>query len=340
MNARPDSIDLAYFSGTGNTEYLVTRLAEKFSERKVPVRLTRIEDAPADRIPPAGGVLGLAYPIHALNAPSPVFDFISALPDGEGRRAFIVKGPADPFFDGGSSHLVIRALKERGWEVFHESMVVMPSNVFVRYPDSFIRRLLRAAETRLERIAGEVAGGISRLERPGPAARFLTRHLSRLETRGGKYFGRDLKVSSACDLCGLCARSCPVGNIRQEGREIIFGDRCIICMRCIYLCPRGAISPRLFRFFRLKRWYDLAALAGSGFQEQDSGEAGRGGIRRFFRGYLESSNEALRAGLTAVEEPVRSRPYRTRSNKMGLREGMNLDNIQELIARVEEEDHR
>ncbi len=290
MNFKPDSIDLAYFSGTGNTRYLARLLAEKFSERKVPVRLTRIEDAPADLIPPAGGLLGLAYPIHALNAPSPVFDFIAALPPGKGRRAFIVKGPADPFFDGGSSHLVIRALKERGWEVFHESMVVMPSNVFVRYPDSFIRRLLRAAESRTETVAAEIAAGVNRREKPGPVVRFLTRHLSRLETRGGKYFGRDLKVSPACDLCVLCARSCPVGNIREQAGRIVFGDRCIICMRCIYLCPRGAISPRLFRFFRLKRWYDLAALADDGVTGAAPGQpGGERGIFRFFRRYLDGS---------------------------------------------------
>ncbi|MDP8236589.1 MAG: EFR1 family ferrodoxin [Candidatus Erginobacter occultus] len=289
MNLKPDSIDLAYFSGTGNTGYLARLLAEKLSRRDIPVRLTRIAEASADPLPPAGGVLGLAYPIHALNAPSPVFDFISALPPGEGRRAFIVKGPADPFFAGGSSHLVIRALKDRGWEVFHESMVVMPSNVFVRYPDSFIRRLLRAAESRTETAAAEIAAGVPRLERPGPVARFLTRHLSRLETRGGKYFGRDLKASSACDLCGVCVRSCPVGNIRQEGREIVFGDRCIICMRCIYLCPRGAIRPRLFRFFPLKRWYDLGALSAAGPGQNAFGGKAGSGLQRFFRRYLEST---------------------------------------------------
>ncbi len=289
MNARPDSITLAYFSGTGNTEYLARRLAEKFIRRGIPVRRIRIGDALTRIIPPEGGVLGLAYPVHALNAPAPVFDFIAALPEGGGRRAFIVRGPADPLFDGGSAHLVIQALQVRGWEVFHESMVVMPSNVFVRYADPLIRRLLAAAESRTETVAGDVAAGTTRLRSPGPLARFLTRHLSRLETKGGKYFGRDLQASSACDLCGLCLRSCPTGNIRREGGKIVFGDRCIICMRCIYLCPRGAISPRLFRFFRLKRWYNLSALAASGREENGPrGKAGRG-IWRFFRRYLESS---------------------------------------------------
>ncbi|HQO33066.1 MAG TPA: DUF2191 domain-containing protein [bacterium] len=51
-------------------------------------------------------------------------------------------------------------------------------------------------------------------------------------------------------------------------------------------------------------------------------------------------NEALRLGLQAVETAPRSRPYHTRPHKMGLKPGMNLDNIQELLAQIEGENHR
>ena len=51
-------------------------------------------------------------------------------------------------------------------------------------------------------------------------------------------------------------------------------------------------------------------------------------------------NEALRAGLSAVEAPVRRRDYQTEGHALGLRAGRNLDNIQELLAQVEGEDAR
>lgn len=51
-------------------------------------------------------------------------------------------------------------------------------------------------------------------------------------------------------------------------------------------------------------------------------------------------NEALRAGLQAVEAPAKARPYHTRPRKMGLKAGRNLDNVQELIAQIEGEDQR
>ena len=51
-------------------------------------------------------------------------------------------------------------------------------------------------------------------------------------------------------------------------------------------------------------------------------------------------NDALRLGLAQVEKPMKRRHYRTRAHAMGLREGYNLDNIQELLARIEGEDTR
>ena len=51
-------------------------------------------------------------------------------------------------------------------------------------------------------------------------------------------------------------------------------------------------------------------------------------------------NEALRAGLKKIEAPARRIPYRTKPHEMGVKQGMNLDNIQELLAQVEQEDFR
>lgn len=51
-------------------------------------------------------------------------------------------------------------------------------------------------------------------------------------------------------------------------------------------------------------------------------------------------NEALRSGLDQVEKPAKCQSYKTEPHKMGLKAGRNIDNIQELLAQVEGEDHR
>jgi len=50
-------------------------------------------------------------------------------------------------------------------------------------------------------------------------------------------------------------------------------------------------------------------------------------------------NDALRIGLDTVLNPPPARPYRTEPRPMGLRRGFSYDDIAELLARAEGEDH-
>ena len=60
-------------------------------------------------------------------------------------------------------------------------------------------------------------------------------------------------------------------------------------------------------------------------------------LRKPFKAVL---NDALRRGLDQVEKPRKHRDYKTIPHEMGLREGLSIDNIQELLARVEGENTR
>lgn len=50
-------------------------------------------------------------------------------------------------------------------------------------------------------------------------------------------------------------------------------------------------------------------------------------------------NTALRAGLEEMLRPAAAKPYRTKPRPLGLRAGFSYDNIAELLARAEGEDH-
>ncbi|MCF7837486.1 MAG: hypothetical protein K9N49_02555 [Candidatus Marinimicrobia bacterium] len=69
--------------------------------------------------------------------------------------------------------------------------------------------------------------------------------------------------------------------------------------------------------------------------EDDILDRARALVGELHRPFRRIVNEALRAGLQAVEKPVRSRPYQTHPRKLGLKAGRSLDNIQELIAQIE-----
>ena len=63
------------------------------------------------------------------------------------------------------------------------------------------------------------------------------------------------------------------------------------------------------------------------------------GAARLGKPFKEVINAALRIGLDEVLKPAAGKPYRTKGRPLGLRQGFSYDNIAELLARAEGEDH-
>jgi len=55
--------------------------------------------------------------------------------------------------------------------------------------------------------------------------------------------------------------------------------------------------------------------------------------------FKEVINAALRIGLEGILAPSAPKRYRTKPRPLGLRAGFSYDNIAELLARAEGEDH-
>ncbi len=62
-------------------------------------------------------------------------------------------------------------------------------------------------------------------------------------------------------------------------------------------------------------------------------------VAKLHKPFKDVINAALRAGLDEVLKPPPARPYRTKARPLGLRQGFSYDNISELLARAEGEDH-
>jgi hypothetical protein len=63
------------------------------------------------------------------------------------------------------------------------------------------------------------------------------------------------------------------------------------------------------------------------------------GAKKLGKPLKEVINAALRMGLDSVLNPPPAKPYHTESLPMGLRQGFSYDNIADLLARAEGEDH-
>lgn len=255
-------IDICTFSGTGNTQYVADLYRCAFEARGCQVTMTPIEEIMLGRAPfPDGnGLLGVGYPVHALNAPRIVFDFLDGLPAGRGRRVFTFRTAGDSWMQGGATSMVRARLTARGYDVIHECLIVMPGNVMVAYRPQLVGQLARRAAELVPGAVDDILTGRRVLQENGTLIRLATIGFSAGERRGARFFGRSLRATDTCTRCELCARICPTGNIALEGDAVRFDGTCTLCMRCIYACPEGAIAPRILRFFVLRDGYDLAAM--------------------------------------------------------------------------------
>ena len=258
------SIGLFYFSGTGNTQVVTELLAEAFGRRGAQVQVARIEhvlQGKAQFAPQAHDLVGIGHPIHGFDAPRILYDFIAALPPVEHKRAFIFKTAGDYVsVNNAASKTAIRRLERKGYDVFYDRIVCMPSNWLVRYDDEFSKQLYDTAIVKTEHMAAEVLAGKGRELRIAPVLRWVIRWLSRGKDWGARRFGKGLYVTDACIDCGTCIDNCPTLNIRRENGQITFESDCVWCMRCVYACPQQAITARFARFCVLEDGYDIQAI--------------------------------------------------------------------------------
>ena len=74
--------------------------------------------------------------------------------------------------------------------------------------------------------------------------------------------------------------------------------------------------------------------------DPDNAARAKQGAAKLRKPFKDVINAALRVGLDSILTPPPARPYRTKPHPMGLRQGFNYDNISELLAATEGEDHK
>jgi flavodoxin/NAD-dependent dihydropyrimidine dehydrogenase PreA subunit len=286
-------IGIAVFSGTGNTAYVAELLGKELRSLGATVDIQQIDSTSfhvmdADTIdfdPSCYDLIGIGHPILGFGAPPLVLRFAEALPNGWGRM-FIFKSAADNHrINNAASEKLIKVLADKGYEVIHDFLYIMPCNWIMNYQRCFNLQIIDKAKEKVVFHARELITGTRSLMPVYQGWRQIGRILHYLETNyGRKQFGKALRVTNDCTLCGDCIRNCPAKNIREENQVVRFGENCLWCMRCVYNCQAKAIDAQ---------WMKWCIIEG-GYQLNDYVEASdicRNFITRKSRGYWKHFQE-------------------------------------------------
>ncbi len=240
-------VNIYYFSGTGNTAWVVSRLVERLVELGDEVTALSCEDVSASTIDPAAcDVMGIAFPVHASFAPAVFRDFLDEMPPGEGKALFAVTTAG--YAAGDTAWYAVKPLQAKGYEPFLLSNVLMGNNFYIPPMDLFpvtppkkMPQKLEKARRKIADLAKLVHRREPRVEGDGPLGRLLG-----ISQRWSMQFEslvfKDFFADENCTQCGWCARHCPVNNIEMNGAGVKFLGDCVYCMRCYSFCPTRAIQ--------------------------------------------------------------------------------------------------
>lgn len=261
QNISLNNVTIAYFSGTGGTEYAAKCLEEQFSDKNIEV--TKINIAQDQRKPDnKTNLLIILAPVYAFRLASIMERWTKMLPNiKEETYASIisVSGGGEVSPNTACRLFCKRILKEKGYRVLYENMLVMPSNFAIQAEESLNLELVRVLPKRIHEIVEDIIRGKRRQTKPYRLDKFLS-VIGKAEHLGAGFFGWTIYASDKCNRCGVCVRNCPVKNIRMKNGRPKFTFHCIWCMKCIYACPHNALSPRILSFLVLKKGFNIKKM--------------------------------------------------------------------------------
>lgn len=252
------NIVIVQFSGTGNTKRVTELIRDGFMDAGHHCEIIPMEEITLGRtsfFPEAWDLVGLGFPVHAMDAPGIVYDFIAAL-SASPCSYFLFKTAGSPFLRGGSTWRIRHALASLGWKLRHEQLYVMPPNAFGSASPSKVLKRFNNCLALAEQSVAEICAGYRRVLPESPL-RDACYAFAALEKHGAGKASKRWKVNDTCISCGLCSRNCPTANITMPEGKPQFDDKCLLCLRCWWHCPTRAIGHSIFNPFFLKAPYKL-----------------------------------------------------------------------------------
>lgn len=252
-------VAIYYFSGTGNTELTVKKWASEAKKYNIECDLFRFEEIIDKKINiDAYDKIGVAYPIHAFNAPRIVL---------KSAKKFVKSKTVKPFFAimvsgeymnfNHSSHLKLKSiLKKKCLFLESEYHYLMPYNMIFRHTEKRAYEMYKTMNSLVELdVKDYLVNGKQHTLKKHKFVRPII-WAFRIEQVYGPFYGKMLKVNKdKCIKCMKCVNSCPLQNIEFKNDKFKFKWHCTLCARCSFNCPTNAFSTGLLQLWKVNGKY-------------------------------------------------------------------------------------
>lgn len=239
-------IRIAYYSGSGNTQY-VALLLRKFLSARYDVSTFFIKKN--KRMDNNFDALILGMPVYAYMPPLTVMDFLNTLV-GEKRPVFIfiTKG----LISGNAGRVASFLLRKRGFIIKGVRDILMADSLFILLAkeDSILQKIMLLPNMNIEKRVQKFALYVEKKlfvedKERIPRTKFyvpITYFIAKIFWKKEREWQTKFFADERCDTCGACVGLCPTNNIAIRDGIVLWGEDCDFCLRCLHRCPKRAIQ--------------------------------------------------------------------------------------------------
>ena len=238
-------INIYYFSGTGNTYFVVQKLKIHLENLGNSVAIFSCENV--QEIDTDCDIVGIAFPIHNSFAPEIFSQFLDKFPQQTNMPLFGVV--TSGYVAGDVLDYEVKKLKQKGYKPFLLRNIVVANNMHLPYicplkvtSNKIIEKRLDKIEKKVADISIKINNQISDLrgnDLCGKIFGILQRTIGDMHEKNSF---KGFHGSDNCVSCNWCVKNCPTSNITLGTNTVLFGEECILCMRCYNFCPLNAIQ--------------------------------------------------------------------------------------------------
>lgn len=228
-----------YYTGTGNSLWTSRLVAAQLGNTTLCPMSLMNGDALADV-----EAIGLIFPVHMWGVPSLVLNFLKKIKLDSDKYYFafaVNAGQVSRTLVQLQNHLVTLGV---GLSLGID--IVLPSN-YIPWggpgPREKLDKLYLAAREKIKHVVPRIAGKQTAPMEQGPLwQRIVFTAVYKLTFNMIPKMDGDFWVDEKCNGCGICEKTCPVGNIVMTAEKPTWQHRCEQCLACIQWCPKEAMQ--------------------------------------------------------------------------------------------------
>lgn len=221
-----------YFTATGNSLYLAKRIGGELYS--IPKAIKKGNYSFSDE------KIGLVFPIHGLCVPAYIEKFLHKV---KLDSSYIFAVMSYGFYGGAAANHLLDIANRCGLTFSYINTVKMVDNYLPGYKmeNQIKNEPKKEIEEHLDKIIADISSSKRWLVKNSIFDKFMTKLFLHAWTHRSRGIAQSFSIEDTCTKCAVCAKVCPVDNVRVQGGKPEFGSNCISCLACTQNCPQNAI---------------------------------------------------------------------------------------------------